>query len=126
MSSRLLLLLLRAAHWTLRHSEQNADLEARDSQGFTALTLAANHNQVECLTALVDARANCDVPNNEPPLITASSAGSLEVVRELIRGKANLEMRDPLSFVRARASCSNLLTNNLCRRLCCARARKAI
>jgi len=67
-----------------------------DGNGWTALICAADRGHLDCLQALIAAKAQIDVGNNEgaTPLIFAAQNGHLDCVKALITAKAQLNLGD--------------------------------
>lgn len=78
----------------LEHSD--ADLEARDNQGHTALTLAANLTNSDAVRLLVNRGASVDARTNKgwSPLHQAARKDSPELVRFLVEHNADIEARN--------------------------------
>lgn len=72
----------------------NADLEARDGQGRTALLLATHANDVEIAKALIDAGANVNAKDSikDTPYLYAGAEGRDEILKSILAsGRANLK-----------------------------------
>merc|ERR1712060_423218 len=77
--------------------ELGALKELRDEAGRRALHYAAKQGQGATLTALLNARARVDEPDNDglTPLLLASTAGRTQSVKILLANKADRDAKDP-------------------------------
>jgi len=75
---------------------EKTDLNGRDEDGDTALTLAAEKGHVDVIDFLTSHGANVNVSNKagESPLFLAADSGHKEAVRSLLEKKANPNSRD--------------------------------
>jgi ankyrin repeat protein len=77
--------------------ENGAKIDALDHEGKTALTHACTGPFQETVSALVDAGADIDLQESTEgftPLMMAAGLGQTEVVKVLLRNKANTSVRD--------------------------------
>jgi ankyrin repeat protein len=72
------------------------DIEARDSEGKTALAIAALQGDANMIDALLENGADIEsrTPSQETPLMLAAQSGELEAVETLIRNGANCTATD--------------------------------
>lgn len=76
--------------------EKGADLEARDSQGRTALLLAVAGNHVEMARALLAAGAspNTQAANRDTPWLLAGASGRTDIIAAMLPLKPDLRLRN--------------------------------
>lgn len=74
---------------------QNADVNAPDDQGRTALFLAASEGKTDVVRTLIDAGADTDATTQEgqTPLMAAAIKGNKETIEVLIEHDANVRMK---------------------------------
>jgi len=72
-----------------------ADIEGRDSNGYTALMSMVSEKQQDCVQFLIDSKANIEARDqmDSTSLCIAAGAGRVESTRVLIAAKADLEAR---------------------------------
>ena len=76
--------------------ESGADVDAKKSNGTTALMVAANNDRPELLKALISRGAEVNAKNNfgNTALINAASFGQVEMVRDLLIAGANVKAKN--------------------------------
>ena len=74
----------------------DADIDAVDDHGKSALHWAASVNNIEAVSILLEAGCNRDAQTDrdETPLFLASKEGSYEAVRMLLSSGANRDVTD--------------------------------
>jgi Notch-like protein len=97
--------------------EANADVNAADEKGKTALHWAAAVNNVEAVNVLLKNNANRDAQNSsdETPLFLAAREGSYQACRALLDHGANREIQDhmdrlPITVAQERPSHQDIVT----------------
>ncbi|WP_425413956.1 ankyrin repeat domain-containing protein [Paenibacillus terrigena] len=75
----------------LQWLEQGANIDARDSQGRTAILAATHRNHPETVQALIEAGANIHIQDNQldNPFLYAGAEGLLDIVKLLIDAGAD-------------------------------------
>ncbi|KAL4898493.1 ankyrin repeat-containing domain protein [Aspergillus ambiguus] len=86
---------------------QNLDIEARTSNGRTALWIAAEYGQVEAAGLLIssNAKVNARADNHMTPLHVAAKAGDAATVELLLSSKADVEAKDGLMMTALHYAC---------------------
>lgn len=76
--------------------QSGADINAKDSNGSTALYLAAFNGYIAIVKLLADSGANVHEPNNNgrSPLCIAVMSGHIEIVKLLLNSGANINEQD--------------------------------
>jgi ankyrin repeat protein len=93
--------------------EANADLEVRDDTGFTALRLAADAGNLECVQVLIENKADVNTTSDDgmTPGHGAAFEGRSNCLHLLINAKANVNARNVRDVTLAMAACrGNRLT----------------
>lgn len=77
--------------------DQKAEPNTRDTTGRTALMYAATINQVDSVTALLDAKAEVDLVDNDEgftALMFAAGEGHTAIIDRLLQAGARSEIKD--------------------------------
>lgn len=103
--------------------ENNADIEEKDDDGWTALIFAVSNGNIPLADYLISQGANIEAKtsNGSTPLIRASKRGELDMVKFLISKSADITARDErqssaCDVVRGNNSRSILEALNYCRK----------
>jgi ankyrin repeat protein len=82
-----------AVNWIIN---QGADINLRDSNGYTALNLAAWTGQPKIVKILLDHGANIEATDakGRSPLLDAAYMGRLDLLKVLLENKANINSQD--------------------------------
>uniref|UniRef100_A0A8D8X0S9 Ankycorbin n=3 Tax=Cacopsylla melanoneura TaxID=428564 RepID=A0A8D8X0S9_9HEMI len=88
--------------------QMNADLLIADSQGQTALLIAASSNNLAILSSVYDERiVNCEDTNGWTPLFHAVNVGFEPGIHYLLQHKADINHKDKSGWTVLMLACSN-------------------
>ena len=89
--------------------EAGVNVNATDSNGFTAVVYAAYMGRTETLRALLDAGADVNLKDvfGRTALVTAASLGRTETVRDFLAAGADVNARDHRGWTALATTCSN-------------------